>query len=141
MLQLVKNKIITSDVADAKNIAKHYIGAQAKNAVYQKISDNLYIIGPVISLKSDTCFFDVYKGNRMVYYAAIISCKDGSVKLCLNYSIYEHFDLHVLMRIVKFVSLTMRQCGFKPKEVFLKIDARYGYNLPFTLKIFKRLHA
>ena len=141
MLQVVKNNIITSGIEDAKNIAKQYIGVQAKNAVYQIISDNLYIFGPVLSPKSDTCFFDVYKGNRLVYYAAIISCKDGSFKLCLNYSIYEHFDLHVLMRIVKFVSLTMRQCGLKPKEVFLKIDARYGDNLPFILKIFKRLHA
>lgn len=141
MLQVTKNNIITSGIADAKSIAKQYVGAQAENAVYQIISDNLYIIGPVLPLKSDTCFFDVYKGNRMVYYAAIISCKDGSVKLCLNYSIYEHFDIHVLMRIVKFVSLTMRQCGLKPKEVFLDIDARYGDNLPFILKTFKRLHA
>jgi hypothetical protein len=146
MLQVVKNKIITSDVVDVNvvnvnDVMKRYYHMQVDNAVCRSISHNLYVVGPILPSTRDTCFFDVYNGNRMVYYASIISCKDGSFKLCLNYSLYEHFDIHVLMRIVKFVSLTMRQCGLKPKEVFLKIDARYGDNLPFILKTFKRLHA
>lgn len=142
MLQLVKNKIITSDVVDFNGVMKcYYHMQQVDNVVWRIISNKLYVVGPIPSMTKDVCFFDVYNDYNLVFYAALFSCRDGTFMLRLNHTTYKYFNLHILMRIVKFASLTMRQYGLKPKEVFLDIDARYGESLPFTLKTFKRHHA